>query len=64
MGLLPYDCTASDVEVVLSTCTLPSSIRMQFIGVQTTSAVDAFSDLLSMEPPALHLIRFQNCVLT
>lgn len=47
IGLLSYECTASDVEVILSTCTLPSAIRMEWIQVQTTSAVDAFSDALS-----------------
>lgn len=48
IGLVSYQCTASEVEVILSECTLPSAIRLEWIQVQTTSAVDAFSDLLSM----------------
>lgn len=47
IGLLSYTCTASDVSVILTKCTEPSEIRWEWIQVQTTSAVDAFNDVLS-----------------
>jgi len=64
LGLLSYECVASEVEVIFSKCTLPSAIRLEWIQVQTTSAVDAFSDALSTQPLTLLLIRFQNSILT
>lgn len=47
MGLISYKCTASDVEVIMGHCTTPDAIRLEWIQVQTSSAVDAFNDALS-----------------
>lgn len=48
LGDSAYKCTASDVEVILTECTYPSQIRLEWIQVQTSSAIDAFNDALIM----------------
>lgn len=48
MGVMSYTCTASNVTVILTECTEPHMIRLEWIEVQTSSAIDATNDLLSM----------------
>ncbi|KAF4622731.1 hypothetical protein G7Y89_g14295 [Cudoniella acicularis] len=48
IGLMSYKCEASDVTIILSACTQPSAIRLEWIQVQTTSAIDVFNDILIM----------------
>ncbi|KAL3421936.1 hypothetical protein PVAG01_06092 [Phlyctema vagabunda] len=57
VGLFSYKCVASDVEIILSECTRPSAIRLEWIQVQTTSAIDAFNDVLIMLFPIAILWR-------
>lgn len=53
LSLASYECTLSDVEVIMTTCTEPSSIRLQWIRVEAAFSVDAFNDLLSTMPSPL-----------
>ncbi|KJZ71811.1 hypothetical protein HIM_08831 [Hirsutella minnesotensis 3608] len=57
LGLNQYTCLISDVAVILGECTSPSTIRLEWIQVQTTSAVDAFNDALIMIFPVAILWR-------
>ncbi|KAI2472349.1 hypothetical protein F4781DRAFT_12021 [Annulohypoxylon bovei var. microspora] len=56
-GLGSDKCTTSEVDIILTECTWPSNIRMEWIQVQATSAVDAFSDVLIMIFPIQILWR-------
>lgn len=61
-GVKPYECTVSDVEVIFTTCSTPEAVRTAWISIQTTSAIDAFNDLLSKKHSYSFLTRVVQVV--